>query len=153
MKKGKIILLILLALFFLIQLRRPAKNIGPLHTSISFETLYQPPDSVRKILATSCYDCHSDSTRYPWYVNVQPVGWLMASHIKNGKKELNFSQFASYSQRRRRAKLKAMINQVRDDEMPLASYTFIHREGKLNEQEKKLFLNWLNMRADSVGKK
>jgi hypothetical protein len=65
-------------------------------------------------------------------------------HIKEGKKELNFSEFGGYSERRQKSKIKSIISQVRDDEMPLWTYTLIHRDTKLSEDDKKLITNYLN---------
>ena len=56
------------------------------------------PDSVKVILQNACYDCHSNNTRYPWYVNIQPVGWWMSGHIADARDGLNFSEFGGYTQ-------------------------------------------------------
>ncbi len=80
------------------------------------------PANVVAILKVSCYDCHSNNTRYPWYSQLKPVAWLMARHIKKGKKELNFDEFNDYSKRRKKAKIKSIISQIEKEEMPLRSY-------------------------------
>jgi hypothetical protein len=97
---------------------------------------------VLTIFKTACYDCHSNNTRYPWYSNVQPGGWLLASHIKNGRSALNFSEFGSYSQRKQTSKLKAIVNSLNDGTMPLKSYTLIHADARLSKDEKTLIINW-----------
>jgi hypothetical protein len=97
---------------------------------------------VQKILIASCTDCHSNNTRYPWYANIQPVGWLLANHIKQGKAELNFSEFGNYSSRRQASKLKAIRYSVKDGSMPLSSYTFLHQDAKLSKENKALIIEW-----------
>lgn len=102
------------------------------------------PPEVQTILQTSCYDCHSNNTNYPWHSYIQPVRLLMESHIKKGKKDLNFSEFGNYSKRKQESKLKAMGKQIKSDEMPLSSYTLIHRNAILTTTEKEELINWIN---------
>lgn len=106
--------------------------------------IYDVPDNVLNILETSCYDCHSNNTNYPWYSNVQPMRFLMDRHIREGKKELNFNEFMNYSNRRKKNKLKSIISQIKDDEMPLDSYTLMHGEAKLSADDKQEIINWVS---------
>lgn len=108
------------------------------------------PKQVERIITTSCYDCHSNNTDYPWYNKVQPVAWLLEDHVTHGKEELNFNQWAHYSSRRKNSKLKSIISQIEDGEMPLWSYTLVHREAKLSEDEKKTVLDWVSKLKDSL---
>ncbi len=102
---------------------------------------YTVPDSDSNVLATACYDCHSNNTRYPFYVHIQPVAWLMSKHIKNGKADLNFSEFGTYSVRKQQSKLKAIINSIQNDEMPLSSYKLMHKDANLTQDEKALIVD------------
>lgn len=108
------------------------------------------PENIGHILRTSCYNCHSNNTSYPWYSRVQPVGWFLQNHINKGKAELNFSEFGSYSVRKQKSKLRSMVSQVEKDEMPLSSYTFIHREARLSQESKKVLIDYLNALQDSI---
>lgn len=94
------------------------------------------PVTVEKSLQVSCYDCHSNNTQYPWYNKVQPVAWFLEGHIKKGKEELNFSEWDSYSSRRKNSKLRSIISQIEDDKMPLKSYTFIHSNAVFTNTKK-----------------
>ena len=143
MRLGFKILLILLAVFTLMQFFQPDRNSGVTASANDIAKIYPVPVSVQAILKKACYDCHSNSTRYPWYAYIQPFGWMMNSHIKDGKAELNFNDFGSYSARRQRSKIKAIAASINDGSMPLASYTLIHKDAKLNHTEKNLILNWL----------
>jgi hypothetical protein len=109
-------------------------------TDIS-KTLIIPP-LVDTLLKTSCYDCHSNNTNYPWYANLQPLGWILNKHILKAKMELNFSDFGSYSSRRQRSKLKSIASQVNDNTMPLASYTWLHKNSKFSKEAKALINDW-----------
>lgn len=150
MSTRKIIVWTVLLLFAAIQFIRPRRNIDGKIPGLSFVQLYAVPDSVNRILREACYDCHSNHTRYPWYSNIQPLGWIMARHIRRGKTELNFSEFANYSNRRKISKLKAITNQIEDDEMPLKSYKLLHKKARLSDQEKKLMVGWMRNKADSI---
>jgi len=118
--------------------------------STDFRLIYKVPEEVGRILHTSCYNCHSNNTNYPWYSHVQPVGWFLEHHIEKGKAELNFSEFGSYSVRKQKSKLKSMANQIEKNEMPLSSYTLIHRDARLTPKSKKLLVDYLNALQDSL---
>ncbi len=115
-------------------------NLTPL---TDFIKMYNPPADIANQLKNSCYDCHSNNTRYPWYNRIQPAKWFMAGHIKEGREELDLSFFGEYSTRKKKSKLKSIISQIEDDEMPLSSYTLIHRDAKIKGQAKEDILLWL----------
>ena len=137
MKLVKIIGLVLLVVLVGLQFFPTGFNQGSTVPQTDFVETYKVPERIAQMLHTSCYNCHSNNTNYPWYSRVQPVGWLLENHINKGKEELNFSEFGSYSGRKQQSKLTSMISQIEDDKMPLASYTFIHREARLSAEDKK----------------
>ena len=149
-KKLKKIFAVLFVLFIIIQFIRPGKNKSPEPSTHDISTKYIVPTDIKNILKVSCYDCHSNNTIYPWYAEVQPVGWWLSNHIKEGKKELNFSEFAVYTIRRQYFKLNEINDQVKKDEMPLKSYLLIHRYAKLNDQQKSAMANWVTILRDSI---
>lgn len=114
--------------------------------------LYPVPQDVQLILKSSCFDCHSNNTRYPWYSKIQPFAWILASHISDGKKDLNFSEFGSYSARRQKSKLKSMGNVLKDETMPIKSYLLMHPKAALNIPEKNKIISWLEVLKDSLNK-
>jgi hypothetical protein len=143
-------LLLLLLVFIGIQFFRPEKNISVGISANDITVKYAVPNDVKAILKTSCYDCHSNNTNYPWYNNIQPVAWWLKDHIDEGKRELNFSEFASYRIGRQYRKLEGINGEIKDGEMPLASYTLIHGDAKLNEQQKLAVANWVTALRDSI---
>lgn len=138
----KKILLFLLFVFVAIQFIRPAKNEGSADGPDDISHSVTVPDSVKKILVTACYDCHSNKTNYPWYSYIQPVAWWLNGHIKDGKRHLNFSEFSKYEMKRKLKKLDETAELVKDGEMPLESYLIIHDEAKLSDAEKVLIVKW-----------
>lgn len=139
--------LALLLLLIGIQFIRPAKNLSAANPGPNDITVVHPTSpEVKAILAKACYDCHSDNTRYPWYSNVQPVAWWLGDHVKDGKRHLNFSQFGTYAAKRAGKKMQLVVDQIKDSEMPLPSYTLLHRDAKLSPAEITALTAW----ADSV---
>lgn len=146
-------LLILFLVVIVIQFIRPARNQNGQVLESDITKIYKVPENVQVILKSSCYDCHSNNTHYPWYANIQPAGWWLASHIKKGKEELNFNEFGNYSERRQQSKLKSIANSIEDGTMPLPAYTLIHTSAKLSEEDKALILNWTETIKDSLALK
>ncbi len=138
------------ALIVLQLVPKPKKNIAEIPGNNDISLVHNVPATVQKVLKTSCYDCHSNNTVYPWYSYVQPVAMWLGNHIAEGKDELNFSEFGSYSIRRKYKKLEEINEMVKEDEMPLSSYIIIHRDAKLGENEKVLLANWVNSLRDSI---
>lgn len=134
--------IVLLSAFVAIQFIRPAKNNSNTVLAEDMNAIYPIPDSVHKILDKACFDCHSNNTRYPWYFNIQPVAWWMNDHIDEGKDELNFSEFGKRKLQGQAKKLKKLAKEVEEGEMPLESYTWIHKEAALTENEKKTLIDW-----------
>ena len=146
-------MLLLLVVFIAIQLIQPARNTNGKILPTDISKVVSIPGNVQSLLQIACYNCHSNHTNYPWYTYVQPVGWILHKHIVNGKKELNFNDFGSYSKRRQQSKLKAIADQVRDDAMPLSSYRLMHKEARLTKEEKAVIINWANNTKDSLSLK
>ena len=143
MKIVKIIALILVVGFVGIQFVPTDLNQSDTVPKTDFLLVNNTQENISALLQESCYDCHSNNTEYPWYNKVQPVAWFLEDHINEGKEELNFNEWDAYSNRRKNSKLKSIISQVKDDEMPLASYTLIHKDAKLSNSEKTLIIDYM----------
>lgn len=143
-------LLILITAFILIQFIQPARNKNGQVLETDITGTFTVPANVRSILEVACYDCHSNNTRYPWYANIQPGGWWLGKHIKDGKEELNFSDFGSYSHRRQINKLQLIANSISDGTMPLSSYTLLHKNARLTKVQKTMIIEWAGQLKDSL---
>ena len=146
----KKILLLLLAALIIIQVFHPKRNKAEGEQPDYIGKLYPVPEDVHSILARACLDCHSNNTRYPWYCNFQPVDWWIAKHINDGKKDLNLDEFIKRSLRFQYNKMKDVVDLVKKEEMPLNSYTWIHKDAKLSMTEKNILVNWANVIRDSM---
>ncbi len=134
----------LAAILVILQFIRPTKNEGTALTENDISHAINVPTDVQQILETSCYDCHSNHTTYPWYTNIQPIGLWMQHHVDEGKEELNFSEFKTYKLKRQKHKLEEIAEQVNEHEMPLSSYTLIHKNAALTPEQITLLANWAN---------
>lgn len=139
----------MLIVFVAIQFGQPPRNKGHVGEG-DITKHFIVPAYVGGILKSSCYDCHSNNTRYPWYANLQPMGWLLADHIKDGKAELNFDEFGSYPKRRQLSKLKSIAGSVKDGSMPIASYTWMHSDAKLSAEDKASIIDWATITRDNL---
>ncbi|EAZ80969.1 heme-binding domain-containing protein [Algoriphagus machipongonensis] len=105
---------------------------------------YDLPDNVNMILKNACNDCHTNSTNYPWYSNIQPIGFWLNGHITDGKRHLNFSEFTNRPLAYQNHKLEETIEMVEEKEMPLPSYTYLglHSEANMTEEERQVLIDW-----------
>ncbi|MDR6370206.1 hypothetical protein J2795_001251 [Chryseobacterium bernardetii] len=142
----KNILLGFVLIFLLIQIIQPARNIDYGQVpSTDISKVYKIPDNVQSVLRNSCYDCHSNSTHYPFYSYIQPLSYYLEKHIKKGKEELNFNEWGSYSRRKQTNKLESIVNQIKQKKMPLTSYTYLHPEAKLSEKQTEEIVRWIEL--------
>jgi hypothetical protein len=139
----KKILLVILAAFILIQFIRPEKN-NSKNEMNAISTVMEIPVEVAKIIQTSCADCHSNSTKYPWYSKIAPASWYLAQHVNDGKEHLNFSEWTAYNKDQQKHVLKDIMEVLNEREMPLISYLLIHEEAKLTENQYQILYDWAN---------
>jgi hypothetical protein len=143
-KKIKKIGLVVLLLAIAIQFYRPHKNEQKETTTDDFLITEKAPNDIRSLLKTSCYNCHSNDTKYSWYDNIAPASWYIDDHIKKAKAILNFSNWATIDARDRNGLISEIAVNIQEDKMPLPSYTMIHPEAKLSDAEKKQLIAWLS---------
>ena len=140
MKIIKKTLIVALVAFVLIQFYRPEKNNAEYRNVAAFEAKTQVTPEIKTILEQTCYDCHSDKTEYPWYAEVSPFSLMIADHVEDGMKHLNFSKWDSYNDKKKDHKLDEVIEEVEEGKMPEDGYALIH--GDLSPEEKEAIMNW-----------
>ncbi|MDE3142723.1 MAG: heme-binding domain-containing protein [Bacteroidota bacterium] len=146
----KKILVALLVVLIVIQFIHPKKNQSTEILATDISKTYAVPKDVETILAKACNDCHSNNTNYPWYNNIQPVAWWLNNHVNDGKRHLNFSDFTSMKVARQYKRLDDCMEQIKEGEMPLESYTWIHKNAILTDGEKQTLNNWCITVRDSI---
>ena len=138
----KKILVIILVTFIIIQFF-PIDKTNPAPTpGMDFLKIKNTPPEIAQIINISCYDCHSNETRYPWYSNISPASWFLKNNINEGRKHLNFSTFATYEPKQQAHKLEECIEMVEKKEMPLESYFIGHQDAKLTDEQRKILTDY-----------
>ncbi len=141
--KTKIIFLGLTGIAALLQFFPIDKALPYTSPEQELQAVYHPPDAVFSLLKHACYDCHSNNTRYPWYANIQPLGWWIQDHIEHGRSELNFSEIGRWNEAERRDLLEHCARVIEKSRMPLNSYVRMHPEAKLDRRQKDMLMGWL----------
>jgi len=142
MKIFKTIGIVVLAIIVIAQFFGPEKNSGEVKSIESFLTETNPPEEVVSILKTACFDCHTNTTKYPWYSNITPINYWMDDHIKHGKDELNFANWTEFSLKKKEHKMEEVWEEVEKNKMPLEEYLWTHSDAKLNESQKQALISW-----------
>ncbi len=146
----KLVVILIAAAFIAVQFFRPDFTNPSVNQAETLEAAVSVPENVEAILTTSCKDCHSNATRYPWYANIQPTAYFLADHIKDGRRHLNFSVWNTYETRRKKQKLDEICEQAESREMPLPSYLWIHRSAKLSDEQIKTLCDWSKQEQDRL---
>lgn len=134
--------LALFAIFVIIQFFRIDTTNPEVIAENDFLYAVGASDDVAQIIKTSCYDCHSNTTQYPWYSNVAPVSWWLKDHINEAREELNFSEWETFEHKRKLKKLKESVEELEEKEMPLKAYTITHGDAKLSDEQREMLVNW-----------
>jgi len=139
----KKIALVLFAIFVIIQFFRIDKTNPEVIIENDFINVVNPPEEIATIIKTSCYDCHSNTSKYPWYSNVAPISWWLKDHINEAREELNFSEWETYNIAKKINILEEAIEEIEEGEMPLYPYKISHSSAKLNVNQIKLLMDFL----------
>ena len=101
---------------------------------------FDGPEEVEAILRRSCYDCHSNESKWPWYSRVAPVSWFVAGHVKEGREHLNFSDWAPI--RDNMYIREEIYEETAEGKMPLKSYLLMHSGAKVTKAELETLKTW-----------
>ena len=149
MMRWKLVLRVFAIVFLLIQFIRPDRTNPEFEPAMELHEAATVPASVSPLLRAACYDCHSNETVWPWYAHVAPSSWFVAKHVDEGRRHLNFSTWGEYPPSKADHKLEEIIEYVENGEMPLASYTPLHPEAKLSDEDRAAIVEWAKaMRAE-----
>jgi len=138
----KLAAIVIVAALLVAQFIRPDFSNPPINEAETLEASVQVPENIKAIMKRSCSDCHTNTTVYPWYSQISPVSWWLKNHIDEGRRELNFSVWATYQPKRKAKKLEEICEQVNEGEMPLPSYTWAHRDAILSAEDSKFLCDW-----------
>ncbi|MCB0833563.1 MAG: heme-binding domain-containing protein [Bacteroidetes bacterium] len=134
-----------------IQFYRPERSNPTQDESINIMSKVQMSEEVVGLLQRACMDCHSYSTKWPWYSHVAPVMWIVAKDVKEGRRHLNLSEWGNYTKGKQAKKLFQIAEVVSEGEMPLNIYVRMHPEAVLTEMERKRLSEWAEEQAEGIG--
>ncbi len=141
-KKLQVGLISIAVLFLLIQVKRPERTNPPVDPTKTIQAHIQVPQEINSLIDRSCKDCHSNNTVWPWYTNIAPASWLVASDVMEGRRHLNFSEWGNYKKNKQGKRLSQIYEEVTGKSMPLSVYLPLHPEAKLTEQDRAMFGAW-----------
>ncbi len=107
---------------------------------------------VMSVLKTSCYDCHSNETKYPWYHNVAPMSWVMSNNINSGRKALDFSNWVNIDEKVKLERLQRAKQLVNNELMPKSEYVLMHKNAILNNEAKKTLEDFFDAQIQKLSK-
>ena len=154
MRKGrKLALLLVIVVLIILQFFQPEKNQGNITQEGDLLLVSAVPDSLAAILINSCYDCHSNHTEYPWYSRISPVSWYLQKHVRDGKEDLNLSEFGNLSKAEKIGALSDVYEALEASNMPLPSYILIHKDARMSQDEIDALMVWADQESLSLMKK
>ena len=149
-KKLKILGSLLVVAFILIQFYPMEKPLASVENPNDLLQNNKVQKNVALILKSACYDCHSNTSEFPWYSSIAPAKWLVYNHINEGREELNFSEWNTLEKDDKAELLDDISSVILDGEMPIKGYTFLHSKANLTETDRKAILKWTDRMLDSL---
>ena len=145
----KVLLLLVVSMAFILTvLQLPLRKQTDEVEKHEYEVPFRGAEVAKK-LRRACGDCHSNETNWPWYSHIAPVSWWIRSHVRQGQRELNFSDWQTYSAAQKRRELESICGIISTGRMPPASYTLLHRDARLSVQDKQTVCSWANSEVES----
>ncbi len=145
----RILIILLIAIFVVIQFFQPEKNRGEITKAHLLEQGVVD-DEMKTVLKNACLDCHSNQTTYLWYHQIAPVSWMINQHITDGKAELNLSEWGNWEPLDQIGALDKMADEIKSGEMPLKPYVLMHPKAKLTEEQKEQFYAWAEKLSEEL---
>lgn len=143
MKILKFVFIFVLAVFIIIQFFSIDKTNPEFDKTSDLIVSENPPSEIAQIFRSSCYDCHSNETIWPWYSNIAPVSWMLKQHVEEGREKVNFSYWSEMEKNEKLFAIEEIIEEIELGEMPLPAYLLAHSNAKLTEEQQQLLIDWL----------
>ena len=135
-------IILVIGLLVLMQAVRPDRTNPASNPGEHIQAVLPVHPQVAATFSRACNDCHSNNTVWPWYSNVAPASWLVASDVNEGRQELNFSRWGAYKAERQQKLLGEICKEVVEGEMPGAAYSFAHPQARLSNADREAICTW-----------
>jgi len=137
MKKKLVIVPAVLVFVFLVIQLVPVDRTNPPEAAA-----FTAPAEVMAVVNSSCADCHSNRTRWPWYSRVAPASWLVAHDVKEAREHLNLSSWGQFPADKQARMRGEMLEHVEKSEMPPGIYLIAHHDASLDDQDREILRRW-----------
>jgi hypothetical protein len=144
LKDPRIIIVILILAFLIMQAIRVEKSNPDVRSDIPAKP------EIKSQLRMACYDCHSNETVWPWYSHLAPASWLIARDVRNGRQQLNFSEWGAYNSKTQSRKLEKIAKEVMEEDMPPWDYSLIHRDQRLTPSSRGQIWAWASSESETA---
>lgn len=152
-RSAKFVGLLLLVVLIILQFFQPEKNQESDIQENDLLLVTSVPDSLASVLFNACYDCHSNHTEYPWYSRISPLSWYLDKHIRQGKEDLNLSEYGLLEKADKIGALSDIYDALEAGTMPLQSYLLIHRDARISQEEIDALIDWTDQESLSLMRK
>ena len=146
-KKFKWLFVALVVAFIVMQFFNPERTNPPVKSD--FVAATRPPPEIAQMFRTSCYDCHSHETKWPWYSHIAPVSWNVVSDVEYGRANMDLSDWPTNAIKAAK-KLSVMSDDIQSGDMPMKKYTLIHRDARLTDAQRKQLTDWLDAQVEKL---
>ena len=128
---------VLVVVFVCLQFIRPELTNPPVTAEL------QAPPEMKHVLKNSCYNCHSNETKLPWFDKVVPAYWVVTSDVTEARKHLNFSEIGKLPAAQQKASLFEAVNMIQLGAMPLPAYLRVHPGAAVTPEALAVLRNYL----------
>jgi len=143
MSRAKKVAMAAAAMFLGLQAIPVDRSNPPVNSSRTIFASEALPAKVEMVLRRSCQDCHSNQTRWPWYSYVAPMSWIVAHDVHAARRQMNFSEWAGYSDKKLEERLDGICEQVVNGDMPEGKYALVRRRARVTEDERAAICQWV----------
>lgn len=138
-KRIGLVMIVLLVVAQVVPIHRSNPPVEQSQTLFAVEKM---PAPVMAALQRACENCHSNETVWPWYSYVAPVSWIIASDVQNARAKMNFSEWGSYTAKRKEERLEEICEQIANGDMPDPKYALLHRDARITPEERNAVCQW-----------
>ncbi len=135
-------IIIVAAVFVAIQFIRPSRTNPPVNAGLVITSVQSVTPAAKSILDRSCSDCHSNRTVWPWYSQVAPSSWLVASDVNGARRKMNLSEWGTYPEYRRLDRMKGICDEVTRGNMPPWQFLLMHSAARLSPADVNALCQW-----------
>jgi len=126
---------VLVGAFAAAQLVRPERANPPTDPRRTIQAHAGTSSELVAVLDRACGDCHSNGTVWQRYTQVAPVSWVIVHGVAEGRRAVNFSEWAGYPPDVQRQLLTQSCRAASSGAMPGRPFTLLRPDARLSPQD------------------